>query len=44
MSYELEDGLAMGAPVLPVVANIFMAELETKALEGFGCAPSVWYR
>ena len=42
--YELEDGPAMGSPVSPVVANIFMAELETKALEGFGCAPSVWYR
>ena len=34
----------MGSPVSPVVANIFMAELETKALEGLVCAPSVWYK
>ena len=33
--YELVDGLAMGSPVSPPVANIFMADFETEALESF---------
>ena len=33
--YEFSDGLAMGSPVSPSVANIFMADFETEALESF---------
>ena len=42
--YDLTDGLAMGSPVSPPVANLFMADLESKALRSFSGAPSVWYR
>ena len=34
----------MGSPVSPPVANLFMADLESKALRSFSGAPSVWYR
>ena len=33
--YRMEDGLAMGSPVSPPVANLFMAEFEKEALESF---------
>ena len=42
--FELKDGLAMGSPVSPPVANLFMADLETNELASFPGAPSVWYR
>ena len=42
--YELEDGLAMGSPVSPAVACIFMSKLEERALKTFSQPPSVWYR
>ena len=41
---ELEDGLAMGSPVSPAVACIFMSKLEERALKTFSQPPSVWYR
>ena len=31
--YKQLDGVAMGSPVSPVVADIFMDELEKKAFE-----------
>ena len=41
--YELVDGLAMGSPGSPPVANIFMADFETEALESFeGDLPREW--
>ena len=33
--YDLVDGLAMVSPVSLPVANIFMADFETEALESF---------
>ena len=42
--YDLTDGLAMGSPVSPPVANLFMADLESKALKSFSGVPSVWCR
>ena len=37
--YDLTDGLAMGSPVSPPVANLFTADLESKALKSFSGAP-----
>ena len=42
--YELMDGLPMGSPVSPCVANIFIAHLEQKALKDFPCPPKIWLR
>ena len=42
--YELTDGLAMGSPLSPAVANLFMASLEEKALASFPNAPTTWFR
>ena len=42
--YELTDGLAMGSPLSPAVANIFMTALEEKALATFPNAPTIWFR
>ena len=42
--YELTDGLAMGSPVSPAVANLFMTQLEKTALTTFARPPSTWYR
>ena len=42
--YELTDGLAMGSPLSPAVANLFMAKLEEKALSTFTNAPKTWFR
>ena len=30
--YEQVDGTAMGSPISPIVANLFLEDLETKAL------------
>ena len=42
--YELTDGLAMGSPSSPVIANLFMARLEKKAFDSFATPPKVWFR
>ena len=44
--YQQLDGVAMGSPLSPVVADIFMVDLEEKAIAGAGedIAPSVWKR
>ena len=43
--YELSDGLPMGSPASPAIANLFMAKLEETALSPFaGDKPKVWYR
>ena len=34
----------MGSPLSPVVANIFLADLEQKALDQFNIRPSFWCR
>lgn len=43
--YELSDGLAMGSPVSPIVANLFMTKLEDRALATFAKPrPKFWSR
>ncbi|XP_026746572.1 uncharacterized protein LOC113507847 [Trichoplusia ni] len=38
------DGVAMGSPLAPVVANIFMEWFEEKALESANVKPRYWWR
>ena len=38
------DGVAMGSPLGPVIANIFMTELEEKIVPQFSDVMSVWLR
>ncbi|XP_065326070.1 uncharacterized protein LOC135932513 [Pelmatolapia mariae] len=43
--YRQKHGCAMGSPVSPIVANLYMEEVERKALGSFkGRVPSHWYR
>ena len=42
--YEQVEGAAMGSPLSPIVANIFMENFETKALERAPHPPSLWKR
>ena len=43
--YELSDGLAMGAPSSPAIANLYMGKLEEKAISTFdGPKPRFWRR
>ena len=44
--YELEDGLAMGSPLSPSVANIFMLKFEMSALTSCSSEdkPKTWFR
>ena len=38
------QGAAMGSPISPIIANIFMEEFEVKALQSFPNPPSMWLR
>ena len=42
--YEQIEGAAMGSPLSPIVANIFIEHYETKALETVPHPPSLWKR
>ena len=42
--YEMTNGLAMGSPASPIVANIFMAELEQTAIKTMVSMPKLWLR
>ena len=42
--YEQVQGAAMGSPISPLIANIFMEEFEVKALQSFPNPPSMWLR
>ena len=42
--YEQVEGVAMGSPVSPIVANLYMECCERKALESAINPPCVWYR
>ena len=44
-NYTLPDGLPMGSPASPVIANMYMKALEERALSTFELGkPKVWYR
>ena len=42
--YEQTEGTAMGSPISPIVANLFMEDLEIKALATSPHQPSLWKR
>ena len=42
--YEQTDGIAIGSPMSPIVANLFMEDLEVKALATSPHQPSLWKR
>ncbi|XP_062837651.1 uncharacterized protein LOC134299269 [Anolis carolinensis] len=42
--YEQKDGVAMGSPLSPVVANFYMEYFEKQALETAPKKPTVWFR
>ncbi|XP_071495131.1 uncharacterized protein [Diadema antillarum] len=43
--FKQKHGCAMGSPISPVLANLYMEHFETSALDSFnGTGPSHWYR
>ena len=42
--FEQVKGAAMGSPISPIVANLFMEDLETKALTTAPTPPTLWKR
>lgn len=42
--YQQTDGVAMGSPLGPVIANIFMVELEKNLVQGLSDKMKIWYR
>ena len=42
--YRQEEGLAMGSPLSPVLANIYMEYVEKMALGSTSLKPSMWLR
>ena len=42
--YEQTHGAAMGSPLSPVIANLFMEEFEKKALATAMLKPGFWFR
>ena len=42
--YQQVEGAAMGSPLSPIVANIFMKHFEKEALETAPHPPSQWKR
>jgi hypothetical protein len=42
--YQQLQGAAMGSPVSPIVANLYMESFELEALASAPCRPQIWYR
>ena len=42
--YEQIEGIAMGSPLSPIVANIYMDFFEKEALQSFPLQPKWWIR
>ena len=43
-NYEQVEGAAMGSPVSPIVANLYMQHSEGQALSSVSSPPRYWYR
>ena len=42
--YQQEDGAAMGSPLSPIVANIYMESFEEDAIKTATDKPTLWLR
>ena len=42
--FEQTDGVAMGSPLPPVIANFFMEDFEKRALDQATLKPTCWKR
>ena len=42
--FEQVDGAAMGSPLSPIIANLYMENFEQRALEIYSLKPKVWIR
>ena len=42
--YKQVEGAAMGSPISPIVANLFMEKFETRALQSSPNPPLLWKR
>ena len=42
--YEQVEGVAMGPPLSPIVANLYMEKFERQAIESFPLKPKRWKR
>ena len=42
--YEQKEGAAMGSPISPIVVNLFMEDLEIKAIRTSNTPPKIWRR
>ena len=42
--YQQLEGTAMGSPISPIIANLFLEDLEAKALSSSPHLPSMWKR
>jgi len=42
--YQQKQGAAMGSPVSPIVANLYMEHFEREALDTARNPPSMWFR